>query len=58
MSWEQEISKELQEVSDMAVRFDIDQELSVTEKTRARDNIGYGASVASISGDDYKIIFS
>lgn len=58
MSWEQEISEELQEVQDVAVRFDIPQELTSTQKTTARTNIDYGATASNISGDDYKIIFA
>jgi hypothetical protein len=55
MSWEQDISEQLQEVQDVAVRFDIPQELDNTEKARARSNIGIGATSTLISGDDYKI---
>jgi hypothetical protein len=55
MSWEQDISEQLQEVQDVAVRFDIPQELDNTEKARARSNIGIGATATLISGDDYKI---
>lgn len=55
MSWEQDITEQLQEVQDVAVRFDIPQELTSTEQTRARTNIDIGASAVQISGDDYKI---
>jgi hypothetical protein len=55
MSWEQDIAEQLQEVQDVAVRFDIPQELDNTEKARARSNIGIGATATLISGDDYKI---
>jgi hypothetical protein len=55
MSWEQDISEQLQEVQDVAVRFDIPQELDNTEKATARSNIGIGATATLISGDDYKI---
>lgn len=55
MSWEQDITEQLQEVQDVAVRFDIPQELDNTEKARARSNIGIGATATMISDDDYKI---
>ena len=55
MSWEQEISEQLQEVQDVAVRFDIDQDLTSEEGARARANIGIGASATLISDSDYKI---
>lgn len=55
MSWEQDISEQLQEVQDVAVRFDIPQDLDNTEKARARSNIGFASAATLISGDDYKI---
>lgn len=55
MSWEQEISEKLQEVQDIAVRFDIQQELTNSEKAMAKDNIDIGASSVLISGNNYKI---
>jgi hypothetical protein len=55
MSWEQDISEKLQEVQDVAVRFDIPQDLNNTEKTTARTNIGIGATATLNGGDDYKI---
>ena len=55
MSWEQDISKKLQELQDISVRFDIDQELTETEKARARSNISIGSSATVITGNDYKI---
>lgn len=58
MSWEQEISELLQEAQEMAVRFDIQQQLTSTEKARAKANIDISASASQISGNDYKISFS
>jgi hypothetical protein len=55
MSWEQDITEQLQEASNAVVRFDIQQEHNNTDKARARNNIGIGASATQISGDDYKI---
>lgn len=55
MSWEQEITEQLQEVSDMAVRFDIQQDLTSAEKSQAKSNVGIGATATQISGNDYKI---
>ena len=55
--WEQEISQELEELGNAAVRFDIQQELTNTEKTTARTNIGINSSATLISNDDYKLIF-
>jgi hypothetical protein len=55
MSWEQDISEQLQEVQDVAVRFDIPQDLDNTEKARAKSNIGIGSTATLISGEDYKI---
>ena len=54
-SWEQEITEELQEVQDIAVRFDIPQQLTGTQKTTAKANIGIGSSVTNVAVDDYKI---
>lgn len=54
MSWEQEISAQLQEAQ-IAVRFDIQQQLTDTEKATARNNISIGATATLISGNDYKI---
>ncbi|MBQ1791867.1 MAG: hypothetical protein II008_16945 [Oscillospiraceae bacterium] len=56
MAWEQDISEQLQEVQDTAVRFDIPQDLTNAQKARAKSNIDItGASVTLISGNDYKI---
>ena len=54
-SWEQEIVEELQEVQSVAVRFDIPQELTETQKLTARTNIDYVGTTEQISGDDYRI---
>ena len=54
-SWEQEITEKLQEVQSIAVRFDIQQELTTTQKETARRNISIGSSAANISDDDYRI---
>lgn len=56
MSWEQQITEQLQEVQNMAVRFDVSQQLTDNEKNVARSNIGIGASVSLISDDEYKIM--
>lgn len=58
MAWEQDISEALQEVQDVAVRFDIQQSLSNTQKTTAKTNIGISSSATSISGDDYEIVLN
>ena len=55
MSWEQDVTEQLQEVQSIAVRFDIQQELTSAEKATAKSNIDIGASVTQVSGDDYKI---
>lgn len=57
MSWEQDITEELQQAENAAVRFDVEQHPSVTEQNRAKSNIGIGSVVTQISGDDYKITF-
>ena len=59
MSWEQDISQLLQTLTESAVRFDVVQELDNTQKSTAKDNIGFnGASATQIEGQDYKITFS
>lgn len=59
MSWEQDISQLIETLEKSAVRFDISQNLTGTEKTRAKSNIGFdGASVTQIEEDDYKIIMA
>ena len=55
MSWITEIAAELQNVQNMVVRFNVEQQLDETQKARARDNIGIGATATQISGDDYRI---
>ena len=55
MSWEQEITAKLQELQSIAVRYDITQYLTETEKQRARNNISFGATSTQVSGDEYKI---
>ena len=56
MGWEQDITELLDDLQSISVRYDIEQELTTTEKTRARNNISVGATATIISGDDYKII--
>lgn len=58
MSWEQDIVQDLDELENAALRFDVEQNLTNTEKNTARSNIGFGTSVALIEGDNYKITFS
>lgn len=58
MSWEQEITQELDEMKNAALRFDVEQNLTNTEKTTAKSNIGFGTSVALIEDNNYKITFS
>ena len=56
MSWQQDISQLLTELEETAVRFDIVQDLTVTQKNTAKTNIGfYGASATQIEADNYKI---
>ena len=57
MSWEQDISTQLEELESIAVRFDIDQNLTQTQKNTAKNNIAIGATVTQVSGNDYKITF-
>lgn len=57
MSWEQEISEQLQAAWDTTtVRFDIEQNLSEVQKNKARNNIGYG-EISLLSNNEYKIEF-
>ena len=56
MSWEQEITAELQAVENVPVRFDVVQDRSATDKARARANAGVVVTAENISGTDYKII--
>lgn len=56
--WEQAIAEKLQELNSIAVRFDIEQELTDAEKARARNNISAGATATQVSGDNYKITIS
>lgn len=58
MPWEQEITQLLQEAQSISVRFDIVQQLTNGEKTRARNNIGVSATATNVSGDDYSINFN
>ena len=55
MGWEEEITAMLQDASDSVVRFDIEQNLTSAEKNVAKSNVGIGATVTNISGDDYRI---
>lgn len=54
-SWQQEITSLLQEAQSIAVRSDIKQELTETEKETARANIGITSSATVISDDDFSI---
>lgn len=57
MSWQQDIMDQLDEVGSVSVRFDVDQNLTTTEKNRAKGNIDItDATVELISGSDYKLI--
>lgn len=55
MSWEEDISKKIQQLEEAAVRFDIDQHLNNTQKQTAKNNIEIGSTATLISGDNYKI---
>lgn len=55
MSWEQDISQLIQSLENAVVRFDIEQELTSTQKSTARINIGFGVTETQIKGNDYKI---
>ena len=57
-SWETEITELLQEAQEIAVRFDVAQELTNAQKGTARNNIGINATVTNVSGDDFKITFN
>lgn len=57
-SWEQEISELLQEAQSIAVRFDVEQDLTETQKGTARENIDITASATNVSGSDYSINFN
>lgn len=57
MSWEQDVSQQLEDLQNSAVRFDIEQDLTETQQETAKANISYGASASQIEGNDYKIIF-
>jgi hypothetical protein len=57
MSWEQEISQKLQEAQNIAIRFDIVQQLTETQKATACANVDATATAAVVSGDDYRITF-
>lgn len=57
MSWQQDITDQLNDVGSISVRFDIEQDLTAAEKARAKGNIdALQVSTQQISGDDYKII--
>lgn len=57
MSWQQDILEQLEEVGNVAVRYDVDQNITNTEKARARNNIDItNATVEQISGDDYRLV--
>ena len=59
MSWEQDISQKLTELEGAAVRFDVTQNLTRTQKNTAKLNIGFsGASATQIEDQDYEVIFT
>lgn len=58
MAWEQVITELLQEAQSIAVRADIEQELTETEKQTARNNVDIKTTATNVSGDNYKIIFN
>lgn len=55
MDWEQQISDLLQQAQSIAVRFDVNQELTTTQRNMAKNNIGVTTTVTNVSGNDYKI---
>lgn len=57
-SWEQDITELLNEAQSIAVRFDIEQDLTAAEKQRARNNIGVSSSATAVTGEDYVITTS
>lgn len=59
MAWEQDISQQINTLEKAAVRFDTSQNLTSTQETTAKTNIGFsGASVTQIEGSDYKIVIA
>lgn len=56
MSWEHEIIEKIDELENAVVRFDVNQQLSETEKLTAKTNIGFHATSTQVSGDNYKIV--
>ena len=57
MSWQQDITDQLNDVGSISVRFDVEQDLTAVEKARAKSNIdAIQVSAQQISGDNYKII--
>lgn len=55
MGWETDITALLQEAQSIAVRYDVEQELTAEEQQRARNNIDIKATATNVSGEDYKI---
>lgn len=56
MSWEQDISQEIETLEQAAVRFDTEQNLTNTEKNTAKTNIGFiGATATQIDNNNYRI---
>jgi hypothetical protein len=55
MSWEQDITQLLQEAQEMAVRFDIEQNLTQQQEETARTNIGYVITTTLIEKNKYKV---
>lgn len=55
MGWETDITALLQDAQSIAVRFDVEQELTAEEQQRARNNIDIKATATNVSGEDYKI---
>lgn len=54
-SWQEEITELLQEAQDIAVRFDMEQNLTDTQKSTARNNIGITSTATNIQDDEYRI---
>lgn len=57
MSWQDDITEQLQEAQDMFVSYAEQQYLTNAEKARAKSNIDItDATVDLVSGSDYKLI--
>ena len=58
MNWEQEITELLQQAQSIAVRFDVRQELTEAQKSRARNNIGVTVTATEIATNEYRLAFN